>query len=161
MSSAIDPKILEALSSEETTNDWSLLLHWLRGRGEVNPQMEQILQTLINNRSSEPVEDNLLEKEDELIAEELEDIPPPSADRQKRVVGRIRKVLVRMKRELEYYRKANETLAEALGACFCWGEEPSCEVCQGRGQPGFNRPVTELYERWVLPASRRMSEKKQ
>lgn len=37
------------------------------------------------------------------------------------------------------------TLAAALGACgLCWGEDPSCRLCRGRGRPGMVRPDPHL-----------------
>ena len=33
------------------------------------------------------------------------------------------------------------TLAAALGACgICWGDDPACLGCRGRGRPGMVRP---------------------
>jgi hypothetical protein len=36
-------------------------------------------------------------------------------------------------------------LAAALGACgMCWGEDPGCQGCRGRGKPGMMRPDQEM-----------------
>lgn len=43
-------------------------------------------------------------------------------------------------------------LAAALGACgLCWGEQPSCPSCRGRGRPGMVRPDMELRARLLGP----------
>lgn len=43
-------------------------------------------------------------------------------------------------------------LAAALGACECWGEEPSCDDCRGSGSPGWLPPDPELFDELVRPA---------
>ncbi|NIJ18688.1 hypothetical protein FHS95_000357 [Sphingomonas naasensis] len=36
-------------------------------------------------------------------------------------------------------------LAAALGACgLCWGEDPACLGCRGRGRPGMVRPDPQV-----------------
>ncbi|MBN8500728.1 MAG: hypothetical protein J0M19_06220 [Sphingomonadales bacterium] len=36
-------------------------------------------------------------------------------------------------------------LAAALGACgLCWGDDPACLGCRGRGKPGMIRPDMEM-----------------
>lgn len=36
-------------------------------------------------------------------------------------------------------------LAAALGACgLCWGDDPACPGCRGRGRPGMVRPDPEM-----------------
>ena len=44
-----------------------------------------------------------------------------------------------------------DALAEALGACYCWGEETDCRACRGRGQPGATAPDMDRFEEFVLP----------
>ncbi|WP_116948896.1 hypothetical protein [Jiangella endophytica] len=46
-------------------------------------------------------------------------------------------------------------LAAALGACVCWGQDPGCPVCAGRGGSGWSDPDRELYAEYVAPAVRR------
>ena len=51
-----------------------------------------------------------------------------------------------------------DTLAMALGACAaCWGTDPACAVCGGRGRPGARSPDPMLFRELVLPAARRAS----
>src|SRR5437660_1553131 len=48
-----------------------------------------------------------------------------------------------------------DDLASALGACpLCWGKDPECRACRGRGHPGFSVPERNLFVEFVLPAVR-------
>jgi len=46
----------------------------------------------------------------------------------------------------------NIVLAAALGACECWGEQPSCATCRGAGGPGWRLPDRQLFSIFVFPA---------
>lgn len=48
-------------------------------------------------------------------------------------------------------------LAAALGACACWGHDPGCAVCAGRGGSGWRDPDLELYAEYVAPAVQRLA----
>jgi hypothetical protein len=68
-----------------------------------------------------------------------------------------RRRLTALELEVERLQAINETLAAALGACpVCWGDDPGCRVCHGRGGPGSRRPDRELFARLVTPALRRL-----
>jgi len=45
-------------------------------------------------------------------------------------------------------------LAEALGACDCWGQDPRCQVCEGEGGPGWILPDRQQFATYVQPAIR-------
>jgi hypothetical protein len=69
----------------------------------------------------------------------------------------LRRRLMELELEVDRLQEINETLAAALGACpVCWGDDPGCGVCHGRGGPGSLRPDRELFERLVTPAQRRL-----
>ena len=69
----------------------------------------------------------------------------------------LRRRVARLELELERLQEINDILAAALGACeFCWGDDPECEICHGRGGPGSRRPDRDLFERLVTPALRRL-----
>ncbi|MBE7210009.1 MAG: hypothetical protein INR65_03230 [Gluconacetobacter diazotrophicus] len=59
------------------------------------------------------------------------------------------------RRLFENYRLATDRLSElaaALGACaLCWGDDPACPNCRGRGRPGMVRPDPELRARLLGP----------
>jgi hypothetical protein len=55
--------------------------------------------------------------------------------------------------ELNILRERIDLLAAALGACaLCWGQEPACRACRGRGLPGYALPDEALFEELILPA---------
>lgn len=57
--------------------------------------------------------------------------------------------------ELKALRERTDALASALGACcLCWGQDPECRFCHGRGAPGFALPDESLLAELVLPAIR-------
>lgn len=83
-------------------------------------------------------------------AAETDPTPAPPAD------PAVADVLERLYAELEELRLRTRTLADALGACArCWGEDPDCPVCRGRGHPGGRAPDPELFDYWVAPVARR------
>lgn len=43
-------------------------------------------------------------------------------------------------------------LANALGACTCWGEDLNCPECGGEGAPGWSLPETHAFKEYVQPA---------
>jgi hypothetical protein len=49
--------------------------------------------------------------------------------------------------------KLNNALAGALGSCnICWGEDPGCIQCSGKGFPGWHKVNKRLFNVYVLPA---------
>jgi hypothetical protein len=80
--------------------------------------------------------------------------------RRSRAIQRLRTRFVKMQQQIEDMQQQieemevrNDELAAALGACYlCWGEDPECPECQGKGQPGSVIPDQALFREWVLPA---------
>jgi hypothetical protein len=57
--------------------------------------------------------------------------------------------------ELRCLRGRVEELAFALGACpLCWGDDPACRSCRGRGRPGHACPDGRAFRTYVVPAAR-------
>lgn len=54
----------------------------------------------------------------------------------------------------------NVLFAAAVGACECWGEDPACPDCAGRGSPGWSTPDARLYAEYVEPAVQKSTEPK-
>jgi hypothetical protein len=52
----------------------------------------------------------------------------------------------------------NRGLALALGACECWGELGSCEICRGRGVSGWRPPDAASFDLLVRPVLRKMKQ---
>ena len=68
----------------------------------------------------------------------------------------LKETVERVYAELEALRARNDLLAAAVGACFlCFGADPSCPECAGRGHPGSRAPEPSAYREFVLPVVRR------
>jgi hypothetical protein len=97
-------------------------------------QLMQAQQGAPSNDAGEP------DERDELIAELSERLDSSEAR------------LTKMTRIARQLHEAGRTatlrlsrLAAALGACgLCWGEDPTCLGCRGRGKPGMIRPDMEM-----------------
>jgi len=64
--------------------------------------------------------------------------------------------------EVQVLRERCDTFAAAVGACaLCWGEEPTCRACRGRGGPGRCLPDEQLFSEYVLPGVRLMHASRQ
>jgi hypothetical protein len=69
----------------------------------------------------------------------------------------LKKVMDSMYAELETLRARNDTLAEALGACYlCFGEDLTCPECNGNGVPGSLLPNESAFRKYVAPAVNRV-----
>lgn len=51
----------------------------------------------------------------------------------------------------DFFLNVNSVFAGAVGACECWGEDPECEKCQGRGEPGFFPVDQEAFDYYIKP----------
>jgi hypothetical protein len=61
-----------------------------------------------------------------------------------------------LQEELSESDRFEEEIANALGCCsFCWGEDPTCRACRGKGKPGTFEPDQALFEQYVVPILRR------
>lgn len=45
----------------------------------------------------------------------------------------------------------NQVMASSLGACTCWGFDPTCGHCNGNGIPGTQEVNTEYFQQLILP----------
>lgn len=96
--------------------------------------------------------------EDSTDPEEVEDY---SLSRRSRAIQRLRTRFAKMQRQIEDMQQQieemevrNDELASALGACYsCWGADPECPECHGKGHPGSVMPDQDLFREWVLPAA--------
>lgn len=71
-------------------------------------------------------------------------------------IAQLKKRLANLEAHLNDLEAFEEDMAHALGACiYCWGEDPGCRTCRGKGKPGALEPDEELFNRWVVPAVRR------
>lgn len=66
-----------------------------------------------------------------------------------------REELSELHSQTETLRLRLDGLSAALGACpSCWGEDPHCRLCRGRGAPGFLPPDETAFGLYVIPAVR-------
>jgi multidrug efflux pump subunit AcrA (membrane-fusion protein) len=67
----------------------------------------------------------------------------------------LRQLVEELKADLDSLRTMLDGVAAALGACpSCWGEDPTCRWCRGRGGPGSMPPDPDGFDRLILPAVR-------
>ncbi len=54
-----------------------------------------------------------------------------------------------------------DDVAEAIGACpHCWGEEPDCNYCRGRGKPGYFQPDQAQFDIYIKPVILKLTNNK-
>ncbi|WP_227370555.1 hypothetical protein [Halomonas sp. M20] len=63
----------------------------------------------------------------------------------------LRAEVKRLRRENQLLVYQADTLADALGACHCFGTDPQCPDCQGDGGPGSFIPGRRNFRNFVIP----------
>ena len=112
--------------------------------GQDNPQLAAIMQMMSAQKADaaahEPVEVESAVIEVDAVAGEL---------------AALAAQLEAAQAEVTLLRERCDTVAAALGACaLCWGHDPVCRACRGRGLPGRSLPDEELFVEYILPAVR-------
>lgn len=152
--------IIDALSGKSRIDPYTLLQERLDAQAGDNPQAAQILQLLKQRRqeqNSESLEDEVeLPSEGETYSEYdtlAENVPRGGTEAQNQ---EMEDTVNSVYAELETLRTRNNALAAALGACYiCFGDDPFCKKCGGRGVPGSLPPKPAAFRKYVLPAFRR------
>ena len=89
-------------------------------------------------------------------AEEDQEAAAEAAAERERDFNELRETVERACADLDVLRERNALIADALGACpLCFGADPICEQCQGRGRPGGRPPDPAGFRNLILPAVRR------
>lgn len=123
----------------EAVDPLALLKAQLETQAQTDPRTALILRCL-EQRAQQPP------------AEEME----PAGEEAGADVSELQDLMEQAYSELEALRMRNDVLAAALGACYlCFGEDPLCETCGGRGVPGSRAPEPTAFRKYVLPAMRR------
>jgi hypothetical protein len=122
-----------------------------------DPQLSQ-LSGLLAERERQLTERLAQEEEEERLAQE-ELLAREDQERRRDEVRRrgqaVRRYVEELTGELAAVRATLDELAAALGACpECFGADPDCRWCRGRGGPGHAIPDPESFRRLVLPAVR-------
>ena len=138
----------------------SLLQQQLSGRASVteslasmvgtDPELAPITQLLAQREAQlqRQLEEDDANGTDDLVAEQ-------QREERRRRGEAIRAFIEQQAAELDAVRLVLDDVAAALGACpSCFGADPQCRWCRGRGTPGFMPPEPDSFERLVLPALR-------
>jgi hypothetical protein len=114
---------------------------------EGDPRLQALARYLARQANAQAEAEREAEEEWEPTAEQ------PRADPRRR--SELRRAVDRLLAEVAELRERNDHLADALGACYlCWGEDPACPHCRGRGGPGSGPPDRALFATWIAPALR-------
>lgn len=135
------------------------LMSLLAGQsGAASDQFAMAMRWLEQRKAMAPAPVEHEPSDAELELERLEELQRRRArDDARRERSRELKALVTsLYAELETLRGRNDAVAAALGACYlCFGEDPACPECGGRGHPGSLTPEPAAFRRYVVPAVRR------
>lgn len=157
MTDSISTALMKAISGSGQLDVQALLRSHLETQVQSNPQLMQVLQLFEQRQAQlgESQDEDLLTSEDEVYSVEGS---PLENDAEQRVqhVQELEEILSKVYAELEVLRARNDALAAALGACsLCFGDDPLCDRCFGRGMPGSLPPKPKAFRKYVLPAFRR------
>jgi hypothetical protein len=121
-----------------------------------NP-MASVLAALLQARRP-AVEADRVTASDQTLGEEA-----ITAQREReRALTELNETVTRLYGELETLRQRNDEVAAGVGACFlCFGSDPLCPECGGRGRPGAKLPEPGAYRKYVLPAVGRVQKVQQ
>lgn len=150
--------LLEALRQQATGG--GSLEGALAGMAGDDPAFGLLSQLLAHREQTLTHDLETQQQEEERLAalvragEEARQLEEERRQAQRRVrLERLRLRLEGLEAELAARQALLDDLALALGACpGCWGEDPGCRLCRGRGQPGFVRPEAAAFRRLVAPA---------
>ena len=148
--------LLSSQGSSGTLDPVSLLLSQLGGQAASDPRAA-LLMRLLDRRGGSP--ENIDEAKEDPDAQVAEHAAQHAQVGQQgaRGIRELRTLAKRMYTELESLRERNDALAAALGAChLCFGTDPLCEECGGRGAPGSLAPDPDAFHDYIVPALRRV-----
>ena|SRR5437899_7948251 len=115
-----------------------------------NPVIAEVLAKIRPSKASETSLIDLPPSRDERSPGSQD---PGEFDRMAAALNDLQEHVKHLTSELDIVRGKCDLLASALGACcLCWGEDPTCRMCRGKGRPGFTRPDEALLREFVLPA---------
>jgi len=105
--------------------------------------------------------ETVIDVEPESTLEESADSPQETQGYLPAETEELRQSVESLTCELRTLRERCDLLAAALGACcMCWGQDPACRACRGRGRPGYAIPDEPLVHEFVLPAIRTLRAQK-
>lgn len=131
-----------------TADPLGILLQQQLANGD--PEMAQLVQVLAQREEQLARDLEAREAEESARQEEAR-----QAAERRDGADALRHLVDEMSSELDGLRRVLDEVAAALGACpSCWGDDPGCRWCRGRGHPGFMPPDRDAFDRLILPAVR-------
>jgi hypothetical protein len=146
-----DPVALLQTISSGATDPTSLVLSQLGGLAQDNPGLAMLLGLLGRHTSGKEAEARPKEDDEDaqLAAQRAESAQRETA----RHLSELKETIKDLYAELKILRERNDRVAAAVGACYvCFGSDPFCEECGGRGSPGSRLSEPAAYREYVLPA---------
>lgn len=78
-------------------------------------------------------------------------------DKQKQINRNLLQQYHRIENNCHLMMQQLDQLAMAIGACHqCWGDEPDCTYCRGKGKAGYFPPDPYLFETYIKPVLLRL-----
>ena len=149
--------LLETLNTRASGGTRPTSQDLLAKLAEADPTVGLITQFLAQNRQERDRETSAQDEGGSQTLEQFDESDPARMHSREtsRAAHRLRQKIASMRKELMELRQRNDALAAALGAChLCWGSDPECEICDGRGGPGASEPDKRLFAELVRPAVR-------
>jgi hypothetical protein len=143
--------MMAARSGQDTR---PMMEEMLNSNGDMDPMTRMLLtQALARDENQDDTEDP------NVIIIDQDDYKPSrrqlALDRLRHRFQQMTQQIAEMSEALDVLQARSDDLADALGACYlCWGEDPRCPECAGKGAPGSLLPDPRAYREWVLPAMR-------
>jgi hypothetical protein len=135
----------------------TMLMERLAAAGEQASGDDADLSALISSQFPDPLMGalvTLLNRRNQAAAEEGSDDPHANCRVE---LSRARQAVHTLRQLLEPAGEITRYVADVFGACpSCWGLEPACEQCHGRGRAGWSEPSSEDLFSWVEPALGRL-----
>jgi hypothetical protein len=149
--------LASALDGSAPVDPMALVKSQLEAQAQANPKAAMVLRLIEQRRLRQ--EAQAREEEAAVDAEDESDAPAaefPATEVACEDLQNLHDVVGDLYAELTTLRARNEALASATGSCpACFGEDPSCERCRGRGVPGSRAPAPAPFRQYVLPAMQR------
>jgi hypothetical protein len=146
-----NPEALIQTITSGATDPTSLIMSQLGGLTQDNPGVALLL-GLLQRGSAAQAEAKPKEDEDEDARRAAQEAALVRGEAARRM-QELRETVKDLYAEVKVLRERNDTLAAAIGACYlCFGSDPFCEECGGRGLPGSRPSEPAAYREYVLPA---------
>ncbi len=119
-------------------------------QSQSNPKMKFLLDMMQQQKKAEP------EKNTKTIGQlkKMTHINQKLIKRNKQLKHQQKRIL----KYLNFFIDVNTVFSSAVGACECWGEDPSCQNCGGKGRPGYFQVNENAFKTYVMPCMEQITE---